>query len=78
MLNFIEAFLVGHEEFFDYKNPSGKLYGLEQFLKDYERWIKIKTEYENSEHFGNCTKQPSICMRCYIDEYKEKAEKFEK
>ena len=68
--NLIAAFLLGHEE-----SNSKEKYDLAQFLLDYQRWMQLKEQYEEDEHCGDCTKQSMRCMRCYVDEYKEKADK---
>ena len=28
------------------------------------------------DHFGDCTRQPQACLRCFKDEYEEKAKKL--
>lgn len=42
--------------------------------------IRIAAMFKDgeSEHFGDCTKQPQPCLRCFKDEYEEKARKLMK
>ena len=69
--NLIAAFLMGH-----FDSDPNTFYGIEQLNKDYHRWMKWRESDEFAEHCGDCTNQPMTCLRCVIDEYKEKADEF--
>ncbi len=69
----LSAFIMGHED----SSPKST-YTLSHLIDDYNRWLKLKAEYEFAEHNGSCVKQPAWCGRCHVDEYKEKAKGFER